>query len=93
MTPSFDAFIVLVAARLEQGRKTYGDRSFSRSPAELTEEIEEELLDVCAWSFILWSRLHAINDFMARELTGQRPEPRVLPAASPSAGQPPAELP
>lgn len=43
----------VVAARLEKGRETYRDGSFSRAPVELAKEVEEELLDVCACSFIL----------------------------------------
>jgi hypothetical protein len=50
-----------LAARLEKGREVYGDRSFSLTPLELTKEVEEEILDVCAWSFILWMRLRALR--------------------------------
>lgn len=40
----------------------YGDRSFHLPPAELAREIEQELLDLCAWSFILWCRLRALRE-------------------------------
>jgi len=55
------AFTAAVAARLEKGREVYGDRSFSRAPAALAGEVAEELLDVAAWSFILWTRLESIR--------------------------------
>jgi hypothetical protein len=48
----FSTFAHAVAERLEQGASVYGNASFHRDPAELTGEIEQELLDVCAWSFI-----------------------------------------
>ena len=58
---SFDAFAAMVAARLEQGRRAYGDRSFERDPAEVAGEIEEELADICGWSFILWTRVRRLK--------------------------------
>lgn len=53
-------FLDLLAARLEAGRREYGDASLLRSPAELVGEIEEELLDVAGWAFVLWLRVRAI---------------------------------
>jgi hypothetical protein len=64
----FADFVSAVAARLEKGREAYGNRSFSRSPGELVDEIEEELLDVCAWSFILFSRLHELEQHLAERI-------------------------
>lgn len=58
---AWSAFTRAVAARLESGAAQYGNRSFDRPPGELAGEIEEELLDVCAWSFILWCRLRALR--------------------------------
>ncbi|MGH7857346.1 MAG: hypothetical protein ACREQY_08445 [Candidatus Binatia bacterium] len=59
--PSFEAFAAGVAERLKRGQETYGDRSFGRPPRELASEIEEEILDICAWSFILWARLRDLR--------------------------------
>ena len=61
MNAALDRFVADVRARLERGRATYGDRSFARDPAELLHEIDEELLDVCGWSFILRERLRGIE--------------------------------
>ena len=36
-------------------------RSLDRPSVELAGEIEEELLDICAWSFILWTRLRGLR--------------------------------
>ena len=58
---SWKDFTEAAAARLEAGRKEYGDRSFSLPPDELVREVEEELYDVAAWSFILWTRVRAIR--------------------------------
>ena len=61
----FEAFTAAVAARLEQGAVPYGDRSFQQPPGALAGEIEQELLDVCAWSFILWCRVRELRNAIA----------------------------
>ena len=60
----FADFAAAVRARLEQGRVTYGDRSFDRPEDELLSEIAEELQDTAAWSFILWTRLQRLKERM-----------------------------
>jgi hypothetical protein len=42
---------------MQAGAKEYGAVSFTRSPGDLAGEIEQELFDICGWSFILWYRL------------------------------------
>jgi len=59
---SFADFIGEVRARLEKGRETYGDRSFSAEPSALLEELRQETLDLAGWGFILWTRLKAMAD-------------------------------
>ncbi len=61
MLELFPDFLRAVLARLEQGEKQYGDTSFLKPPDKLAGEIEQELLDVCAWSFILWTRIREIK--------------------------------
>ncbi len=69
-TEHLPAFAAAVAARLEQGAQTYSDRSFEQAPDVLVGEIEQELLDVCAWSFILWCRIRALrSNPVVRQLT------------------------
>lgn len=53
----FDRFVARVRERLEQGREAYADRSFSRDPGELIDELEQEALDLAGWGFVLWVRL------------------------------------
>lgn len=55
-------FASCVAKRLEVGRHEYGDRSFSRAPAELVAELQDEALDLAGWGFILWARLQRMRD-------------------------------
>jgi len=57
----FPAFVAKVQDRLHMGAEAYGDRSFERPPAEIVEEIQEELEDVCGWSYCLWLRLEEIK--------------------------------
>lgn len=47
--------------RLEAGEREYGDVSFTRPPAEVAAEIEQELLDVCGWAFVLWCRMRRVT--------------------------------
>jgi hypothetical protein len=67
-TPNSDdvrEFFSLVSRRLEVGAKVYGEHSFLRPPGEVAGEIEEELLDVCGWAFVLWCRLRRIRPWLA----------------------------
>ena len=57
----FPEFAAAVEARCEKGAATYGDASFGRPVAELLDEVEEELLDVAGWAFVLWTRLRALR--------------------------------
>lgn len=62
MTPELeDKFIAALRARLDAGRQEYGPESFTRSPTELRAEIEEELLDVAGWAFVLWVRVRHLD--------------------------------
>jgi hypothetical protein len=58
---AFIPFASAVLERLEAGRVAYADRSFSRSPAELVDELAQEALDLAGWGFVLWSRLQAMR--------------------------------
>ena len=58
---SFQSFVEQVRTRLQKGARQYGDRSFTRPVPELVGEIQEELADVCGWSFILWTRLERLR--------------------------------
>jgi hypothetical protein len=64
MTPldaDLDRFVQRLRARLEAGAATYGNRSFTRPAAELVDEIQQELEDVCGWSLLLWIRLDRLR--------------------------------
>lgn len=58
----FDDFIKALEPRLAQGADTYGDSSFKKGITQLIDEIEQELLDVCGWGWILWVKLHTLRD-------------------------------
>lgn len=57
---AWPAFLAKVERRLEKGAVEYGDASLRAPPAELAREIEEELLDVVGWGFLLWVRMRGI---------------------------------
>lgn len=58
---AWPAFAESVRVRLEAGRAAYGDKSFSRPPAELIGELQQEALDLAGWGFVLWCRLEAMR--------------------------------
>lgn len=55
------AFMAELKGRLDVGRATYGDTSFSRSSSELLVELEQEALDLAGWGFVLWERLRRLR--------------------------------
>jgi hypothetical protein len=57
---NFQRFAAAVADRLEAGASTYGDRSFSLDLVSLLGEIDQELHDVCGWSFIAHTRIEKL---------------------------------
>lgn len=74
MTPldaDLDRFVQRLRARLEAGAATYGDASFARPAAELVDEVQQELEDVCGWGLLLWIRLDRLRGAIERiELGG-----------------------
>ena len=51
-----------IAQRLAEGDLEYAHDPADKKPtAQLVKEIEEELLDVCAWSMFAWQRIQAIK--------------------------------
>jgi len=57
----FSEFTQALYERLGRGEAEYGEASFQRPPAVLVDEISEELLDVCGWSWLLWCRLRELK--------------------------------
>ena len=54
---TFEAFFLQVKGRMEKGERNYGGESFSKTPAQLNNEIREEVEDVAGWAFVMWQRL------------------------------------
>lgn len=48
-------FFEMFRARLETGKKEYGDRSFLRDTSEIDDEIDQELLDIVGWAYVRWA--------------------------------------
>lgn len=57
----FIDFVADLQDRLGKGASEYDNKSFSKDPLTLVQEIQEELLDVANWSFILFKRLRIIE--------------------------------
>jgi len=54
-------FVGRVETRLDAGEREYGDKSFTSPPLETLREIEEELLDVVGWGYIMWTKMRKIS--------------------------------
>jgi hypothetical protein len=63
----FPGYCERIKTRLEVGARTYGDKSFSREPVELLEEIQQEIDDISGWAFVLHCRVKAIIDSLQRK--------------------------
>jgi hypothetical protein len=57
----FPEYASRVLLRLEEGARTYGDKSFEHSSSRLVNEIEQELLDVLGWGYVLWTRMRKLR--------------------------------
>jgi hypothetical protein len=64
----FANFVDDMMDRLDVGEEEYGDRSFSNDPLLLACEIQQELLDVANWAFIMHNRI----ENLARAIREQR---------------------
>ena len=53
----FAKFIRTMSERLTRGHLEYGDESFSKPHDTLTNEMEEEILDIIGWAFIRWVKI------------------------------------
>ena len=54
-------FAAHVRARLEQGRRDYGDKSFSDDPEVLLGQLRQELFDIAGWGYVLSVRIDRIE--------------------------------
>lgn len=77
----FPQFAELVRAKLARGQVVFEDRNFSKNAVDLMHEVQEELVDVMGWSFLVWSRLQAMSE--ALELFGFEPEQSDTPRHAP----------
>lgn len=57
----FEEFISKLDAKMTEGHKEYGDGVFQDDPIALIEQLELELIDICGWGLILWTRLQHIK--------------------------------
>lgn len=55
-------FLGHVENRLVAGAREYGAASLRAPAGALAAEVEEELLDVMGWGFLLWIRMRGIAD-------------------------------
>lgn len=59
--PAWEAYAAEVERRLRSGQREYGDTNFAADPRRLLQELQQELLDVSGWGFILWQRLERVR--------------------------------
>lgn len=54
-------FLDLVLNKLDRGQREYGDRSFTRDPKALLDEMLEEVADIAGWGAVLAVRIHELK--------------------------------
>jgi hypothetical protein len=55
-------YIKALKKRMVNGEATYGNKSFLKTPTMLSQEIKDEIMDICCWSYILLVRLSNIDE-------------------------------
>lgn len=58
----YPEFCAAIEKRLHVGAVDYGDKSFDLDSPTVMEEIEQEILDINGWSFILWVRSRRVKE-------------------------------
>jgi hypothetical protein len=69
----FEDFSARVRRRLESGRIEYGDQSFKADSLVLLDEIEQELLDINGWSYVLFARIRKLRRSLLRAEISAKP--------------------
>jgi len=54
-------FVKLLDQKMLKGFYSYGDKSFSRDPKELMNEIQAEIIDIAGWGMVLWQRIEDLK--------------------------------
>lgn len=67
ITRIFPLYSAHLHDRLRIGAEVYGDSSFGKGPNVLLNEIQEELLDVSGWAFILFCRIQQLQEKLIEE--------------------------
>lgn len=68
---SVDDWLRAIDARLDTGARQYGDRSFVRPAAVTLQEIDQELVDLPGWIYVLWCQAARKTDYV-RDQTSLR---------------------
>lgn len=73
-------FLAQLEARLAQGEREYGNKSFHKSFAQLRDELLQEYLDVAGWAYISWRKAKIQLDRVERGVVQlgddlQKPDP------------------
>lgn len=55
-------FLSRVEERLKEGQIQYGNKSFTKNPDALLNELQQEVEDIAGWGVILWIRLEAMRE-------------------------------
>jgi hypothetical protein len=56
----FRPFLQQLAARLEAGAAAYGDKSFDKPTPALFSELQQEMLDIAGWGYVLHERVRRL---------------------------------
>jgi hypothetical protein len=54
-----DEFVGKMRERIAKGEASYGEDAYLHH--DLPKEIEEEIVDMCVWSFLMWNKLQKLK--------------------------------
>ncbi len=56
-----EVYFAELRSRLKVGAECYGEKSFDKTNGRLLQEIQEEILDIAGWSYILWAKIERLK--------------------------------
>ncbi len=59
-------FVKALWEKMDKGRQEHTDASFDKPATDLVDEITEEILDICGWSVLLYTRLKRLKKAVKR---------------------------
>ena len=67
MPDDFEEYITQLRAKVEEGAKEHGDKSYDLQASKVVVELQKECLDIAGWGYFLWRRLEKVRKLLLLE--------------------------